>query len=136
MIFTRDEAKFLCTCSMRFLNDGQRIPTLTFEETRKPVPSWLEERDAELLFVLAINKLFAPCVSAMPLTPEEILALWYAVSYTVNAYEIPPELGRAALPVSMKLGDRFEQILPALPRGLSALQGSYLPEYWDEYFAD
>ncbi len=123
MIFTFEEAKFLRFCCQCFLEDEQLIPTLRYEELRKPMPSYLDEDDAVTLFVQATNKTFCGLVSAKPLTPAEVLALWYALSYTVNTYELSAVAEQVALPVAQKLGDLYEEIWPSLPPDLSALTG-------------
>ena len=123
MLFTFEEAKSLRFCCHSFLEDEQLIPVLRYEELRKPVPSYLDEDDAVTLLVQATNKAFSGYASAKPWTPAEVLALWYALSYTVNTYELSPFAEQVALPVVQKLGDMYEEILPSLPPELSALTG-------------
>ena len=81
----------------------------------------------DLLISATRKAFFAPLIPS-PLSPEEVLCLYYAMDYVVNDCDLEGDTLQLLLPVLTELDKAFSQTLPALPPYLIELRRDYLAE--------
>ena len=126
--FSQSEAQLLREACRVFLHNEQKIPIWKRDPYFRPLPSWLDEDYVTDLLISATRKAFFAPLIPSPLSPEEVLCLYYAMDYVVNDCDLEGDTLQLLLPVLTELDKAFSQTLPALPPYLIELRRDYLAE--------
>lgn len=136
--FSQSEAQLLREACRVFLHHEQKIPIWTtdpyYAPFLRPFPSWLDEDYVTNLLISATRKVFFSALISSPLAPEEIICLYYAMDFWVNACNLEGDALRLRLPVLTELGRLFEQTASALPPYLTELRRDCLPDEAFDFF--